>query len=172
MFDPYHKWLGIPKDQRPPTYYQLLGISPDETDVEVIKEGALRQTAHVRTYQTGPRAQDCTQLLNEIATARATLLNPVARTEYDSRLALAALMSTRQPGPLSPELPGKLSFWREPAALGYIALLLLGWAVAFCLTSHSLNETSAWQSQTRKTTRIVKPSPGSKAPVPVPGKAK
>ena len=38
MFDPYHKWLGIPKDQRPPTHYQLLGISPTEQDREVIEE--------------------------------------------------------------------------------------------------------------------------------------
>src|SRR5205823_2350879 len=35
-FDPYHKWLGIPKDQRPPTLYQLLGVSPQETDAEVL----------------------------------------------------------------------------------------------------------------------------------------
>jgi hypothetical protein len=29
-FDPYRKWLAIPEDSRPPTHYQLLGISPDE----------------------------------------------------------------------------------------------------------------------------------------------
>ncbi len=32
MFDAYHRWLGIPKDQRPPTHYQLLAIPPDEKD--------------------------------------------------------------------------------------------------------------------------------------------
>ena len=56
MFDPYHKWLGIPPGRRPPTHYQLLGIAPEEQDPEVIEEAAIRQTAHVRTYQIGPHA--------------------------------------------------------------------------------------------------------------------
>ncbi len=56
MFDPYHKWLAIPKDQRPPTHYQLLGVSPTETDVEVIDEAALRQMAHVAPIRSA-RAQ-------------------------------------------------------------------------------------------------------------------
>ncbi len=87
MFDPYHRWLAIPKDQRPPTYYQLLGIAPDETDTEVIEEAALRQTSHVRLYQTGPQASECTAILNELGQARATLLNPEKRKQYDANLA-------------------------------------------------------------------------------------
>ncbi len=90
MFDPYHKWLGIPKEQRPPTFYQLLGISPRETDHDVIEEAAIRQTTHLRAYQMGAHAQDCTRLLNEVAQARTTLLNPELRRDYDARLAPAA----------------------------------------------------------------------------------
>src|SRR5262245_57792243 len=86
MFDPYHKWLAIPKEQRPPTLYQLLGIADDEADREVIEEAAIRQTTHLRTYQAGPRARECTVLLNEVAQARATLLNSAKRKEYDARL--------------------------------------------------------------------------------------
>jgi len=87
MFDLYHKWLGIPKDQRPPTLYELLGISPSERDDEVIDEAAIRQTAHIRTYQIGAHAQECTRILAEIAQARITLLNPAKRKEYDAQLA-------------------------------------------------------------------------------------
>jgi hypothetical protein len=87
MFDPYHKWLGIPKNQRPPSLYQLLGISPTETDTEVIEESAIRQSAHVRTYQVGPHAKECTQILGEIAKARITLLDPAKRKAYDAELA-------------------------------------------------------------------------------------
>src|SRR5438477_391608 len=87
MFDPYHLWLGIPEGQRPPTHYQLLGIAPTEANAEVIKEAALRQTSHVRNYQTGPHAEDCTRLLNEIGQARAVLLNPEARQAYDATVA-------------------------------------------------------------------------------------
>jgi serine/threonine protein kinase len=152
MLDPYHRWLGIPRDQRPPTYYQLLGIAPDEDDPEVIQEAALRQTSHVRTYQTGPYAQQSTTLLNEIAQARATLLNPVRRKEYDARLRLEAgppaVPSTQgaqaevelvpiSPVPLlSPRLPRANeaeSCW--PLGLAYAGLLLLGAALAFLLAS-------------------------------------
>lgn len=86
MFDAYHKWLGIRPDQQPPTYYQLLGVSPEERDAEVIEEAAIRQTAHVRTYQLGPHGKECQKLLNEIAQARAILLDPARRADYDARL--------------------------------------------------------------------------------------
>lgn len=87
MFDPYHKWLGIPKEHRPPTYYQLLGLAPTEKDQEVIEEAAIRQTTHLRAYQIGPHAAECTRLLNEISQARLTLLNSAKRKEYDAKLA-------------------------------------------------------------------------------------
>ena len=86
MFDPYHKWLAIPPAQRPPTHYQLLAISPSEKDPEVIEEAALQRTAHLRTYQMGPNATECTRLLNEIAQAKVVLLNPAKRQEYDAQL--------------------------------------------------------------------------------------
>jgi WD40 repeat protein len=104
MFDPYHKWLGIHPDHRPPTYYQLLGISPAEQDREVIEEAAIRQTAHVRTYQLGPHAAECTRILNEIAQARTTLLNPAKRKDYDARLA-AKTAQKPSPTPAPPTRP-------------------------------------------------------------------
>jgi hypothetical protein len=90
MFDAYHKWLGIPKAKHPATYYQLLGIQPGERDAEVIEEAAIRQSTHLRNYQLGAHAALCTQLLNEIAQAKAVLLNPEKRSAYDSQLANAA----------------------------------------------------------------------------------
>jgi hypothetical protein len=92
-FDPYHKWLAIPKDQRPPTYYQLLGISLQESDREVIEEAAVRQSMHLRTYQIGPNAELCTRLLNEIARAQQTLLHPQKKKAYDEQLAQQASMA-------------------------------------------------------------------------------
>src|SRR6266700_1223232 len=89
MFDAYHKWLGIPKDQRPPTHYQLLGVSPAEQDPEVIEEAAIRQTTHVRAYQIGQHSAECTQLQKELSTARLILVNPAKRKAYDEQLAQA-----------------------------------------------------------------------------------
>lgn len=85
-FDPYHKWLGVPTDQRPPTNYQLLAISPDEQDGEVIEEAGMMRSAHLRSFQTGPHADECTRLLTEIAAAVDTLRDPHKRTAYDSTL--------------------------------------------------------------------------------------
>ncbi len=86
MFDGYHKWLGIPKDQRPPTHYQLLGISPDEKDIDVIEEAAIRQTTYLRSYQSGEHGQECARILGEIAKAKKVLLDPKKRKEYDATL--------------------------------------------------------------------------------------
>jgi len=87
MFDPYHKWLGIPPQYRPPTLYQLLGINADEEDREVIEEASIRQTRHLRNYQAGQHAKDCARLLTEVAQARLVLLNPTRRQAYDAKLA-------------------------------------------------------------------------------------
>lgn len=87
MFDPYHKWLAIPRDQRPPTHYQMLGISPSEQDAEVIDEAALRQIMHVRAYQIGQHAAESQRILNELSQARTVLLNPEKRKAYDETLA-------------------------------------------------------------------------------------
>src|SRR5262249_14955154 len=70
-------------------------------DPEVIEEAAIRQTAHLRTYQIGEHASACSKLLNEIAEARALLLDPKKR----SRLALP-----------KPVAVGKWSDWRIGAA--------------------------------------------------------
>lgn len=102
MLDPYHRWLAIPRDQRPPTFYQLLGIAPNETDAEVIKEAALRQASHIRTYQTGRYAKESQALLNEIGQAKVTLLNPDKRKEYDARLGLTGT-DRITPGAAAPE---------------------------------------------------------------------
>jgi hypothetical protein len=149
MFDPYHRWLAIPKDQRPPTYYQLLGIAPDETDTEVIEEAALRQTSHVRLYQTGPQASECTAILNELGQARATLLNPEKRKQYDATLdALKGRNKSAQgnalggvanaPGGAEPEDSAPLDRDRPHSigslilpAIGFGLLLLFGAGLSF-----------------------------------------
>ncbi|HUY32108.1 MAG TPA: hypothetical protein VMV69_04950 [Pirellulales bacterium] len=86
MFDPYHKWLGIPAEFRPPTYYQLLGISPQEQDRDVIDAAVLRQSAYVRNFQSGRYGADATRILTEIAAAKLCLLNPIKRGQYDAEL--------------------------------------------------------------------------------------
>jgi hypothetical protein len=86
MFDPYEKWLGIPKGRRPLTHYQLLDISRTERDPDVIEDAVAEQEERVRRHEEGPHAEACARLLKEIARARATLLDPARRKEYDAGL--------------------------------------------------------------------------------------
>ena len=50
-FDPYHRWLGIPPDERPISKYRLLGINEFEVDRDVVNLAAERQTVFLRTMQ-------------------------------------------------------------------------------------------------------------------------
>lgn len=85
-FNGYYVWLGIPPSEQPPNHYRLLGITPLETDLDVIDHAADRQMAHVRTFQSGRNAALSQQILNELAAARVCLLNPERKREYDEQL--------------------------------------------------------------------------------------
>lgn len=85
-FNPYYKWLGIPLDEQPPNYYRLLGVKLFEMDLEVINTAAEARMTQLRSYGVGPNAALSQRLLNEISTARLTLLNPQKRAVYDQGL--------------------------------------------------------------------------------------
>ncbi|HEV3022787.1 MAG TPA: hypothetical protein VGX76_09970, partial [Pirellulales bacterium] len=98
-FDPYRKWLAIPEDSRPPTHYQLLGISPEEQDRDVIDTAVIRQSAFVRNFQTGKHAEHATRLLNEIAAAQVCLNDKAKRAQYDAELKKMGLAAQPSTGP-------------------------------------------------------------------------
>jgi formylglycine-generating enzyme required for sulfatase activity len=85
-FDPYYKWLGIPPSEQPPNHYRLLGIALFESDPDVISNAADRQMIHVRTFQSGKRAELSQKVLNALAAARVCLLDPKKKAEYDATL--------------------------------------------------------------------------------------
>ncbi len=85
-FDAYFKWLGIPPGEQPPNRYRLLGVPLFVDDPAVVEHAADQRMAHLRTFQTGKHAADCLRLLNEVATARVTLLSPAKKAAYDERL--------------------------------------------------------------------------------------
>jgi hypothetical protein len=85
-FDPYHQWLGISPRHRPPTHYRLLGIEAFEPNPDVISSAADQRMAHVRTFQNGPRSFLSQEILNQLAAARACLLDPDRKAAYDDEL--------------------------------------------------------------------------------------
>src|SRR5262245_41178896 len=131
MFDPYHKWLAIPPGQRPSTHYQLLGIAPTETDADVIEEAALQRTAHLRTYQIGPHAKECTRLLNEVAQAKVVLLNPEKRKAYDEELAQAANAGSMKATAMTPRRR-----WVVTIAAGVAVCATLAVAIALVMSGN------------------------------------
>ncbi|MGD0654342.1 MAG: LamG-like jellyroll fold domain-containing protein [Thermoguttaceae bacterium] len=98
MFDPYHKWLGIPPKDQPPNYYRLLAIDPFESDPEVIDAAANRQMAYVQQRATGEHTAESQKLLNELAAARLCLLDQKKKAQYDLQLRINLRQQARQSG--------------------------------------------------------------------------
>lgn len=86
QFDPYHKWLAIPPKDQPPNHYRLLGVELFEPDLDVIESAADQRMAHVRSFQTGKNSALSQKLLNELAAARLSLLQPDRKARYDAEL--------------------------------------------------------------------------------------
>lgn len=95
-FDAYHKWLGIPPEKQPPHYYQLLGISVNEQDSEVIETAAQRQRSILEENLHGTHRKAASQLIFEIEEAELTLLNPELREEYDRKVRLVLKRQKRK----------------------------------------------------------------------------
>jgi tetratricopeptide (TPR) repeat protein len=85
-FDPFHKWLGIPPEEQPASYYRLLGIPELEPDLEVIEAAVEQRTIYLRTFKTGNHSQLAEQLLNMISSAQVCLLNSQTKVRYDNQL--------------------------------------------------------------------------------------
>jgi len=85
-FDPYYHWLGIPPEDQPPDHYRLLGIERFESNPEVIRSAADRQTIHLGTYRAGPDGELAKRLAAEVQAARLCLLDPGRRAAYDQKL--------------------------------------------------------------------------------------
>ncbi len=85
-FDAYYHWLAIPPGEQPPNYYRLLGVAPFEPDPDVIAMSADRQMLHIKAQSSGRYGHDSQNLLNELAKARACLLDRDKRPAYDDEL--------------------------------------------------------------------------------------
>ncbi len=107
-FNPYHRWLGIAPADQPADHYRLLGIPRFESDPEVIRDAATRQMGHVRTYDLGPHSELSQKILNELAMAKACLLDPQKKAAYDAacrKRQAAEVLET--PMPPAPPAPGE-----------------------------------------------------------------
>ncbi len=106
MFDPLHKWLGIPPEDQPPHHYRLLGLATFEDDLEVIDAAADKQLSFLHQLANGEHAADAEDLSNQVSAARLCLMSLEKKRLYDQRLRLrteAAASAAIHPQP--PTLP-------------------------------------------------------------------
>lgn len=92
MFDPYHKWLGIPVSEQPPNHYRLLGVELFEADRDVIDAAADRHLTYLKAVASGKHTELAEQIANEVAAARLLLVDPSRRSKYDLKLKLSRLV--------------------------------------------------------------------------------
>ena len=118
QFDPLYVWLGIPPKDQPPHHYRLLGLEIFEENPDVIDAATNRQTSYLHGMASGPNRKFSQELLNDVAAARACLLDPDRKAKYDEKLrkkiaekeavALAAvpdesaIFKTTEPDPAEP----------------------------------------------------------------------
>lgn len=102
-FDGYRKWLGIANKKRPPTHYELLAISLDEDDPEVIHAAAEQRRHYVETKRGDGHDSAVNEILYRIGEAELTLLNDEMRRDYDRQLSLfEKRRKDRQVDPFAP----------------------------------------------------------------------
>ena len=85
QFEPYREWLGIESEGKP-TYYQLLGVSPQETHAETIHERASQQLA-ILEQQVGTEHESARRrLIDRVRRAERCLSDAALREEYRYKL--------------------------------------------------------------------------------------
>ena len=145
-FDPYRRWLGIPPKELPPNHYRLLGIELFEERLEVIREAADRRTAYLEKQQTGKHAELAERLIDQVAAAKACLLNSQQKTTYDALLEYQLQAAAAAQGSGAAEVPeqeqtdrfGKAcravqSFLASGGRRGRLAMFLGVFAASFLL---------------------------------------
>ena len=118
--DPYYKWLGIPPSEQPPNLYRLIGVTPLEDDEDVLCNAADQRMVYIRTFQLGEHSALSQKMLNEIAAAKALLLDPDRKKTYDD--ALRARLFPPSPAQsdssvVSPAVPSSPAAWSHAQRL-------------------------------------------------------
>lgn len=150
--DPYEQWLGIPREEQPPSCYRVLGLRTFEDDPVLIAEAAAARRLLVEPHLEGPGSNHARRLLAEIAAAERCLLDPHRRARYDAELRGASPHPAGRPtetAPATAEQPateqgldqtGAGYSWRwramAPVALLVTAAVLLAAAASYRLILH------------------------------------
>ena len=132
-FDPYRKWLGISPKKRPPSHYDLLGVSIDEEDADVVTAAHQQRRAFVESQRGSGQDAAVAEVLYRLDEAKLTLLDRDLRREYDRKQKLFAKRSRRRqvdPGDGSVRRPPRVVSGGKAASTGDDFLRTYGGIVA------------------------------------------
>lgn len=128
-FNAYQAWLGIPRDEQPPHHYQLLGLRVFESNRQAIEAAPERVAVRLRDFQWGPNQAIAEQLILEVRTAAACLLDADYKARYDRALALGLALDdigvspqALVDAPTAPVQQAESAI--SPAALDYVQRLV------------------------------------------------
>lgn len=82
----YACWLGIESGDRPPNYYQLLGLRDFESHADQITNGAKRQIARVEAAASPGQAALAAAVIDQIRAAERCLSTPETKAAYERHL--------------------------------------------------------------------------------------
>ncbi len=85
-FDPYLEWFGIQSTTKP-TYYQLLGVTPQDATVENVRRCAKSRIRMLQKLDVGQHEAIRDELLQRIRRAAKCLSSDESRTRYNQKLA-------------------------------------------------------------------------------------
>ncbi len=85
-FDPYSEWLNISPGNRPPDFYELLGLNKFESNEGLIKKAAKTRKRLLNEFISGERGRTAKSLIKEIAQAYHVLSQRKSKAAYDNRL--------------------------------------------------------------------------------------
>ena len=84
MFLKYDLFLDLDTGTQKPTYYELLGVLPDEQDENVIARGCEQALAKVRRYKPGDNVQVWLSILDEISNAKFVSIDELSEFNWIS----------------------------------------------------------------------------------------
>lgn len=108
-FDPYLEWFGIQSTTKP-TYYQLLGVTPQDATVENVRRCAKSRIRMLQKLDVGQHEAIRDELLLRIRRAAKCLSSDESRSRYNQKLAAQQNATGEKPAsPVAPPVQGTAS---------------------------------------------------------------
>ena len=156
-YDGYRRWLGISDKKRPPSHYELLAISLDEEDPEVIRATVEQRRSLVESKRGEGHDTVVSEILYRIGEAEATLLNADMRRDYDRQLLDSDLFESNnnENSEMFEELDDTFEHGREQFDAGDFEAARKIFDSVYGLLRQKSNDKRVWGKSSRSSTLLI-----------------